>query len=195
MDRNAYLKMKALILIGGFGTRLRPLTLIVPKPLVEFANKPMILHQIEALKAFGVTEVILAINYQPEHARRRDTDPPVSQPRLSWKSILSNQDRIERISELIKSIPGQLKPVHFSLHHFQSMVSIFHCEPLPFPYPLKVTIHQIDTLGTEVLAHSQATQHPRAVDELIVLSPVGSFRPVLSSPSVPKVLVMSIQVP
>ncbi|KAL3681025.1 hypothetical protein R1sor_023981 [Riccia sorocarpa] len=58
--------MKALILVGGFGTRLRPLTLSVPKPLVDFANKPMILHQIEALKAAGVTEVVLAINYQPE---------------------------------------------------------------------------------------------------------------------------------
>ncbi|XP_072997876.1 probable mannose-1-phosphate guanylyltransferase 1 isoform X2 [Typha latifolia] len=58
--------MKALILVGGFGTRLRPLTLSVPKPLVDFANKPMILHQIEALKDVGVTEVILAINYQPE---------------------------------------------------------------------------------------------------------------------------------
>ncbi|CAK7342798.1 unnamed protein product [Dovyalis caffra] len=58
--------MKALILVGGFGTRLRPLTLSVPKPLVDFANKPMILHQIEALKTIGVTEVVLAINYQPE---------------------------------------------------------------------------------------------------------------------------------
>lgn len=58
--------MKALILVGGFGTRLRPLTLSVPKPLVDFANKPMILHQIEALKAAGVDEVVLAINYQPE---------------------------------------------------------------------------------------------------------------------------------
>ncbi|KAE8711067.1 hypothetical protein F3Y22_tig00110303pilonHSYRG00117 [Hibiscus syriacus] len=58
--------MKALILVGGFGTRLRPLTLSVPKPLVEFANKPMILLQLEALKAVGVTEVVLAINYQPE---------------------------------------------------------------------------------------------------------------------------------
>ncbi|TYG73144.1 hypothetical protein ES288_D04G077000v1 [Gossypium darwinii] len=58
--------MKALILVGGFGTRLRPLTLSIPKPLVEFANKPMILHQIEALEAVGVTEVVLAINYQPE---------------------------------------------------------------------------------------------------------------------------------
>ena len=39
--------MKAVILVGGYGTRLRPLTLSVPKPLVEFANKPMIVHQIE----------------------------------------------------------------------------------------------------------------------------------------------------
>ena len=42
-------RMKALILVGGFGTRLRPLTLSRPKPLVEFGNKPIVLHQIEAL--------------------------------------------------------------------------------------------------------------------------------------------------
>ncbi|KAF9413748.1 mannose-1-phosphate guanyltransferase, partial [Podila epigama] len=58
--------MKALILVGGFGTRLRPLTLTMPKPLVEFANKPMILHQIEALAQAGVTDIVLAVNYRPE---------------------------------------------------------------------------------------------------------------------------------
>ncbi|KAI8807752.1 nucleotide-diphospho-sugar transferase [Cladochytrium replicatum] len=58
--------MKALILVGGFGTRLRPLTLTLPKPLVEFANRPMILHQIEALVKVGVTDVVLAVNYRPE---------------------------------------------------------------------------------------------------------------------------------
>jgi len=56
-------KMKALILVGGYGTRLRPLTLTKPKPLVEFANKPMVLHQIEALKKAGVDHVILAVSY------------------------------------------------------------------------------------------------------------------------------------
>ncbi|KAJ3467303.1 hypothetical protein MRS44_004867 [Fusarium solani] len=58
--------MKGLILVGGFGTRLRPLTLTLPKPLVEFGNKPMIVHQIEALVAAGVTDIVLAVNYRPE---------------------------------------------------------------------------------------------------------------------------------
>jgi mannose-1-phosphate guanylyltransferase len=59
-------QMKALILVGGFGTRLRPLTLTVPKPLMDFCNLPILCHQIAALAEAGVTEVILAINYQPE---------------------------------------------------------------------------------------------------------------------------------
>lgn len=58
--------MRALILVGGFGTRLRPLTLSCPKPMVEFCNKPIVMHQIEALVKVGVTEVILAVNYQPQ---------------------------------------------------------------------------------------------------------------------------------
>lgn len=58
--------MKALILVGGYGTRLRPLTLSCPKPLVEFGNKPMLLHQLEALKEAGVNHIILAVSYRAE---------------------------------------------------------------------------------------------------------------------------------
>lgn len=52
-------EIRALILVGGYGTRLRPLTLSRPKPLVEFANKPILMHQIEALVDAGVTQVLL----------------------------------------------------------------------------------------------------------------------------------------
>lgn len=58
--------MKALILVGGYGTRLRPLTLSLPKPLVEFCNKPMILHQIDALVEFGIKHIILAVSYRAD---------------------------------------------------------------------------------------------------------------------------------
>lgn len=57
---------RALILVGGYGTRLRPLTLSRPKPLVEFSNKPILMHQIEALVEAGVRQVILAVSYRAE---------------------------------------------------------------------------------------------------------------------------------
>lgn len=57
---------KAIILVGGYGTRLRPLTYTVPKPLVPFANKPILKHQIEALAKVGIKEVVLALNYYSE---------------------------------------------------------------------------------------------------------------------------------
>lgn len=62
--------MKAIILVGGYGTRLRPLTLNRPKPLVEFCNKPMVLHQIEELVKVGVNHVILAVSYKADQMNR-----------------------------------------------------------------------------------------------------------------------------
>lgn len=58
-----------LILVGGLGTQLRPLTLSKPKALIEFGGKPLLLHFIELLVRAGVTEVVLAINYRPETMR------------------------------------------------------------------------------------------------------------------------------
>ena len=62
--------MKAVILVGGYGTRLRPLTLTYPKPLVQFCNKPLIMHQIQALAEVGVRHVILAVSYRPDMLER-----------------------------------------------------------------------------------------------------------------------------
>lgn len=58
--------MKALILVGGYGTRLRPLTLSVPKPLINFCNKSIVEYQVASFKRAGVEHLILAVAYQPE---------------------------------------------------------------------------------------------------------------------------------
>ncbi len=51
--------MKAMILAAGYGKRLRPLTLDMPKPLVTVAGKSLIVYQIERLVAAGITEIII----------------------------------------------------------------------------------------------------------------------------------------
>ncbi|NNE99466.1 MAG: NDP-sugar synthase [Pyrinomonadaceae bacterium] len=58
--------MQALILAGGRGTDLRPLTVYTPKPVVPLVNRPLLYYQIELLKRVGVTDVTLSINYQPD---------------------------------------------------------------------------------------------------------------------------------
>ena len=58
--------MKAIILAGGRGKRLRPVTDYVPKPLVPINNIPIIEWQIKYLKKFGVSEVIICTGYKQE---------------------------------------------------------------------------------------------------------------------------------
>ena len=58
--------MKAIILAGGRGKRLRPITDYVPKPLIPIKNIPIIEWQIKYLKKFGVSEVIICSGYKTE---------------------------------------------------------------------------------------------------------------------------------
>src|SRR5207253_8425866 len=57
--------MKGLILAGGKGTRLRPLTINTPKPIVPVANSPFLLYQIDLMQSGGIEEIILSLSYQP----------------------------------------------------------------------------------------------------------------------------------
>ena len=58
--------MKAIILAGGRGKRLRPITDYVPKPLISIKNIPIIEWQIKYLKKFGISEVIICSGYKTE---------------------------------------------------------------------------------------------------------------------------------
>ena len=57
--------MNAVILAGGKGTRLRPLTLHTPKPIVPILDRPFLTSQIELLRRAGIVNIVLSLSYQP----------------------------------------------------------------------------------------------------------------------------------
>jgi mannose-1-phosphate guanylyltransferase len=59
----------AVVLVGGEGTRLRPLTYTTPKPMLPIANRPFLEHQVEHLRAHGVDRIVLACGYKPDAIR------------------------------------------------------------------------------------------------------------------------------
>jgi NDP-sugar pyrophosphorylase family protein len=66
--------MPAVILAGGYATRLRPLTKHVPKALIEIAGRPFLWHQLELLKRHGLRRAVLAVGYLGESIRERFGD-------------------------------------------------------------------------------------------------------------------------
>ncbi|HEY5663862.1 MAG TPA: NDP-sugar synthase [Ilumatobacter sp.] len=58
--------MYAVVLVGGFGTRLRPLTDHIPKPMLPVVHRPMIVRLVDRLAAAGVSDVVLALGFKPE---------------------------------------------------------------------------------------------------------------------------------
>jgi len=125
--------MKALILVGGYGTRLRPLTLSRPKPLVEFANKPMLLHQIEALVAAGVTQVVLAVSY---HAETLEQELAIEAKRLNITITFSHEEEP-------LGTAGPLALARDILHSNDEPFFVINCDVFcDFPFREMVNFHK-----------------------------------------------------
>jgi mannose-1-phosphate guanylyltransferase len=72
--------MQAVVLVGGEGTRLRPLTYDIPKPMLPIVGRPIIARVVEWLALYDVTRAVLALGYQP--------DPFVEAfPEASWDGV------------------------------------------------------------------------------------------------------------
>ncbi|MDG2113148.1 MAG: nucleotidyltransferase family protein, partial [Actinomycetota bacterium] len=62
--------MKAVIMAGGEGSRLRPLTSNQPKPLLPIANRPMMEHVIDLLRTHGITDIVVTLAFMPDAIRQ-----------------------------------------------------------------------------------------------------------------------------
>ena len=69
--------MKAMVLAAGLGTRLRPLTYELPKPMVPVLDRPVMAHIVDLLERHGYDEIIANLHYFPETIRDYFGDRPV----------------------------------------------------------------------------------------------------------------------
>lgn len=63
------MKTSAIILVGGEGTRLRPLTLDLPKPVVPVLDRPFLRFQLDLLRKAGIEDIVLCVAFRPERIR------------------------------------------------------------------------------------------------------------------------------
>lgn len=76
--------MQAVVMAGGFGTRLRPLTSLIPKPMVPVANRPMLEHVLRLLKRHGFNDLHIMLHHQPEVIQNHFGDGAALEVRLRY---------------------------------------------------------------------------------------------------------------
>jgi mannose-1-phosphate guanylyltransferase len=76
--------MQGLVLVGGEGTRLRPLTLTRPKPALPLVDRPFIRYMVDWLSRHGIDEVIMACGFRPDGLRAALGDELPGGPRIAY---------------------------------------------------------------------------------------------------------------
>ena len=105
---------QAMILAAGKGTRLRPLTLEMPKPLVEVGSQPLIIWHIKALKAAGITDITINASWLAD--KLMDTLGDGSQFGVTLHWSLEEDEPLETAGGIFQALQtGKLKDAPFIL--------------------------------------------------------------------------------
>lgn len=92
---------------AGYGTRLEPLTLAVPKPMVPIVNKPTMLHNIELLKKYGIKRLVTNIHYHPEQIVNYFSDGGEFGVNLSYsyeEKLLGTAGGVKRMATIVEEV-------------------------------------------------------------------------------------------
>ncbi|HBN09559.1 MAG TPA: hypothetical protein DD435_13220 [Cyanobacteria bacterium UBA8530] len=102
------MSMRAVIIAGGSGTRLRPLTYNTPKPMVPLFNKPFVQYQIEMLRRHGITEIIINLHYLADAIRAHFGDGSALGVKLFYsfeKQALGTAGAVKNAEEFFNEEP------------------------------------------------------------------------------------------
>jgi mannose-1-phosphate guanylyltransferase len=167
--------MKGIIIAGGLGTRLRPLTNRRPKPLVPLANRPFLEYQVALLKQHGVDDVVFATNYMAEKIEAHFGDGSRFGVRMRYaleETPLGTGGAIRNAAALF---PGESVVVFngdiltdfdlsavMSFHAANAAVATITLSPIPRPHPFGVL--SLDKSGRVLAWDEPSEEAKRAVE-------------------------------
>ncbi|MGV1049637.1 MAG: sugar phosphate nucleotidyltransferase [Solirubrobacterales bacterium] len=108
--------MQAIVLVGGEGTRLRPLTDSIPKPALTLVDRPFLAYMVEWLAAHGVTEVVLACGFLPDVLREALGDGEHDGTRLRYLTEPERRGTAGAIRFAAEALGDELEGRFFALN-------------------------------------------------------------------------------
>ncbi|MEU9113128.1 NDP-sugar synthase [Streptomyces sp. NPDC048483] len=168
---------EAILLVGGKGTRLRPLTVHTPKPMVPAAGVPFLTHQLARARAAGVTHIVLATSYLAEVFEPYFGDGSALGLHLEYvteEEPLGTGGAIRNVAERLHSAPGD-------------PVLIFNGDILT-GLDIKALVATHRTSGADVSLHLTRVEDPRAFG-LVPTDATGRVTAFLEKPQTPEEIV------
>lgn len=168
---------EAILLVGGKGTRLRPLTVNTPKPMVPAAGVPFLTHQLARARAAGVEHIVLATSYLAE----------VFEPYFGDGSRLGLH--LEYVTEEEPlGTGGAIRNVASRLHSGPAdPVLIFNGDILT-GLDIRALVDEHETTGADVSLHLSRVEDPRAFG-LVPTDATGRVQAFLEKPQTPEEIV------
>lgn len=99
--------MRAVIMAGGFGTRLKPLTIHRPKPMVPVANRPLMEHIIDLLRRHGIRDIVALLYFQPEAIRSYFGDGSAFGVRISYHTASADFGTAGAVRDALDLLGGE----------------------------------------------------------------------------------------
>ncbi|GHK05848.1 sugar phosphate nucleotidyltransferase [Streptomyces sp. NPDC003753] len=168
---------EAILLVGGRGTRLRPLTVNTPKPMVPAAGVPFLTHQLARAKAAGVEHVVLATSYLAEVFEPYFGDGSSLGLRLEYvteEEPLGTGGAIRNVASRLQSGP-------------EEPVLIFNGDILT-GLDIRALVHTHQSTGADVSLHLTKVTDPRAYG-LVPTDETGRVTAFLEKPQTPEEIV------
>ena len=170
--------MKGIIIAGGLGTRLRPLTYQRPKPLVPVANRPFLEYQVGLLRKYGIEDIVFATNYMADSIEGHFGDGARFGVRMRYAledQPLGTGGAIRNAADLF---PGESVAVFngdvltdfdigriLAFHAEKQAIATITLSEVPSPHPFGVLILNEDGKVREWNEPSEETKKALAVDQ------------------------------